>query len=92
MRPRKDDYSAMLAALETRMAREDIADALGVDEGKLDEIASGYVPERDVALQLRALAEGAKWRLASTSMKVIVAFVIVDTLVFAVLAAIFLLR
>ncbi|HEU0304925.1 MAG TPA: hypothetical protein VFR32_10135 [Gaiellaceae bacterium] len=89
---REDDYAAMLAALETRMPREDIADALGVDDGTLDEIASGYVPEKDVALQLRALAEGAKWRLASTSMKVIIAFVIADTIFFAILAAIFLLR
>jgi hypothetical protein len=90
--PKDDDYASMITALETRMPREDIADAIGVDKEKLDEIASGYMPHEDVAMRLRALAEGAKWRLASKSAKVIAVFVAVDIVFFSILTAVVLLR
>ena len=50
-----DDLAGMITTLEARMSRDDIASALGVEERELDEIASGYVPDEDVANRLRAL-------------------------------------
>ena len=51
------DYASMVAGLEERMERKDIAAALDVDEKTIDDIASGYVPDAHVAARLRALAE-----------------------------------
>jgi hypothetical protein len=77
----------MLATLEGRMSREDIASALGVEERKLDEIASGHVPDDDVADRLRALAaSGTSGRIVRISTKAILIFVIADAVFFAALA------
>ena len=50
------DFPAMIATLEERMSRKEIASAIGVEERELDEIASGYVPDKEIADRLRALA------------------------------------
>ena len=82
-----DDYAAMLATLEQRMAREDIAVALGVDQLDLDEIESGYAPNDEVAARLRALASsGASRTVMRIPVWAIVLFVAVDTLIFAGIA------
>jgi hypothetical protein len=83
----------MIATLEGRMSREDIASALGVDERKLDEIASGYVPDEDVANRLRALvASGVSGRVVRISTKAILIFVIADAVFFAAVAVFLLVR
>jgi DNA-binding Lrp family transcriptional regulator len=87
------DFPAMITTLEGRMSREDIASALGVDERKLDEIASGYVPEEDVANRLRALvASGVSGRVVRISTKAILIFVIADAVFFAAVAVFLLVR
>jgi hypothetical protein len=61
------DFAGMITTLEARMSRDDIASALGVEERELDEIASGYLPEKDVAERLRALvASGARGRVSAS--------------------------
>jgi hypothetical protein len=87
------DFPTMIATLEGRMSREDIASALGVDERKLDEIASGYVPDEDVANRLRALvASGVSGRVVRISTKAILIFVIADAVFFAAVAVFLLVR
>ena len=92
----KDDYAAMLAAVETQLPRDDIATELGVDENVLDEIASGYAPDAQVADRLRALASDdesdgglSRW---SMSPRAVAIFVAVDTIVFAIILAVVFLR
>ena len=75
------------------MSREDIASALGVEERELDEIASGYVPDEDVANRLRALvASGVSGRVVRIPIKALAAFVIFDVVFFAILATVLLAR
>lgn len=93
MNMRDDDYASMLAALDGRLTREDIATALGVEEQRLDEIASGYVPDPDVAERLRTLAGTKPDRAIFQSRRMlIVAFVVADLVFFAIVAALVLLR
>jgi hypothetical protein len=81
------DFPSMLATLEGRMSRADIASSLGVEERELDEIASGYVPDEEVANRLRALvASDAPARVVRISTKAIVVFVIADAVFFAAVA------
>jgi hypothetical protein len=83
----------MLATLEGRMSRTDIASSLGIEERELDEIASGYVPDDDVANRLRALASsGVRGRVLRIPTKAIVVFVIADAVFFAALAVVLVLR
>jgi len=88
-----DDLPAMLTTLEGRMSRSDIASALGVEESELDEIASGYLPDEDVANRLRTLAasRGSR-RVMRIPTKAILVFVIADAVFFAALAVVLLLR
>ena len=82
-----DDLAGMVTTLEARMSRDDIASALGVEERELDEIASGYVPDEDVANRLRELvASGATVRVTRIPTKAILIFVIADAVFFAALA------
>ncbi len=82
-----DDLAGMITTLEARMSRDDIASALGVEERELDEIASGYVPDADVANRLRSLvSSGASDRAVRISTKAILIFVIADAVFFAALA------
>ena len=77
----------MLTTVERRMSRDEIASAIGVEERELDEIASGYVPDEDVADRLRALvSSAASGRVVRISTKAIVIFVIADAVFFAALA------
>jgi hypothetical protein len=77
----------MIATLEGRMSRQDIASAIGVEERELDEISSGYVPDEEIADRLRALvATGTTARVARIPTKAIVIFVIADAVFFAALA------
>jgi hypothetical protein len=89
------DYAALLAQAEQRMSRPEIAEALGVDERELDEIASGYVPDDDVARRLQALAESGGRRVSigarSVSVWLLVVFVVCDLLFFGIAAAVFVL-
>jgi hypothetical protein len=88
-----DDYASMLATLEGRMSREDIAAALGVEERELDEIASGFTPDEDVGLRLRALAaSGARRSIMRIPVWAIVLFVAVDAVFFAAVAIFLLVR
>jgi hypothetical protein len=87
-----DDVPSLLATLESRMSREEIADALGIEERDLDEIASGYAPGDDVAKRLRALAASPPSRRTfRVSTKAVVAFIVADALFFVVLAVVLLL-
>ena len=82
-----DDYASMVGTLETRMSRADIAESIGVEEQEVDEIASGYVPDEEIADRLRALfASGGSGRVMRIPTKAIVIFVIADALFFAALA------
>lgn len=96
MAVRDDDLAATLLELEERLSRREIAARLGVDERRLDEIASGYLPEAEVAERLRALAgsgveaPGVPARRLSPAM--IAAFVVADTLLAVAVAALVLLR
>jgi hypothetical protein len=54
------DYASLVATLEERIERKDIATALGVDIKTIDDIASGYVPDDALATKLRALATSGK--------------------------------
>ena len=75
------------------MSRQDIASALDIDDRELGEIASGYMPDDEVAGRLRALAtSGGTRRIASISVKAMVIFVVADALFFAILAAVLVLR
>lgn len=88
-----DDYASLLATLDGRMPRGDIAAAIGVEERELEEIASGYVPDEEIGERLRALAaSGTSRRVMRIPGKWIVAFVIVDAIFFAGVAAYVLLR
>jgi hypothetical protein len=81
------DFPAMIATLEERMSRKDIASAIGVEDRELDEIASGYVPDEEIADRLRALAgSGMSGRAVRIPTKAIVIFVIADAVFFAALA------
>jgi hypothetical protein len=93
---RDDDYAAMLAKVDAQMPRDDIATELGVDEKVLDEIASGYVPEKEVADRLRTLAAddpgdggSSGWSMSRRSVVVVVA---VDLVVTAIVLGIVFLR
>jgi hypothetical protein len=82
-----DDFAAMLSTLEGRMSRKDIASALEVEDRELDEIASGFVPDEEVADRMRALvASDARGPVQRISTKAIVIFVIADAVFFAALA------
>jgi hypothetical protein len=75
------------------MSRNDIAAAIGVEERELDEIASGYVPDDDVADRLRSLvSSGTSDRVVRISTKAILIFVIADAVFFAALAVFLVLR
>jgi hypothetical protein len=89
----EDDYASMLAALEARLPREDIAAALGTEERVLDDIASGYAPDTDVAERLRSLAtaKADRSRLRGRGMLIVV-FVASDLIFFAIVAALVLFR
>ena len=81
------DFPAMIATLEERMSREEIASAIGVEERELEEIASGYVPDEEIADRLRMLAaSGTSGRVVRIPTKAIVIFVIADAVFFAALA------
>ncbi len=72
------------------MSRDDIASALGVDEEKLDEIASGYLPDEEVADRLRALAASPpSGRVLRVPTKAVAVFIIADALFFAIFAVVF---
>jgi hypothetical protein len=82
-----DDYATMVTELQTRMSRADIAESIGVEEQEVDEIASGYVPDEEIADRLRALvASGASGRVVRIPTKAILIFVIADAVFFAALA------
>jgi len=88
------DYASMVARLEERMERKDVAAALDVDEKTIDDIASGYVPGEHVAARLRALAEpetGADSRSPRVSRRMLMLFVICDAIFFVALAVVLLL-
>jgi hypothetical protein len=88
-----DDYASMVGELQSHMSRAEIAAEIGVEEQELDEIASGYVPDEEVGDRLRALAEaGGKSPGMRVPVWAIVAFVVFDTLLFAILALVLLLR
>ncbi len=71
-RPWTTTSPRMIKTLEARMSRRDIASALGVEERELDEIASGYVPDEEIADRLRALvASGASGRVVRIPTKAI---------------------
>ncbi len=92
MNVRGDDYAAMLTSVAARMPREDIAAAIGVEEQEVDEIASGYVPDEEIGARLRELAaSGGRRRGMRVPVWAIVAFVVFDTLLFAILMLVFLL-
>jgi hypothetical protein len=75
------------------MSRADIAAEIGVEEQELDEVASGYVPDEEIGARLRELAaSGGKKRGMRVPVWAIVAFVVFDTLLFAILAVFLLLR
>ena len=83
----------MVAELQTRMSRGEIAAAIGVEEQEVDEIASGYVPDEEIGLRLRELAaSGGKRSAMRVPVWAIVAFVVFDTLLFLILMLVFLLR
>jgi hypothetical protein len=83
----------MLVALEGRLSRADVAAALGVDERRLDEIASGYAPSPDVAERLRSLASSKPDRPTLRDRRtMVIAFVAMDLVFFAGVAAFVLLR
>ena len=83
----------MVNELQSRMSRGEIATAIGVEEQEVDEIASGYVPDEDVGSRLRELAaSGAGRRGMRVPVWAVVAFVVFDTLLFAILLLVFLLR
>jgi hypothetical protein len=88
------DFPAMIETLETRMSRRDIASAIGVEEQEVEEIASGYVPEEEVGDRLRELvASGERSRrIMRIPVWAVVMFVVVDSLIFAALAAFLALR
>jgi hypothetical protein len=87
------DFPAMIATLEGRMSRQDIAAAIGVEERELDEISSGYVPDEEIADRLRALvASGVRGRVVRIPTNAIVIFVIADAVFFAALAAFLVLK
>jgi hypothetical protein len=82
-----DDYATMVTELQTRMSRTDIAESIGVEEQEVDEIASGYVPDEEIADRLRALvASGASGRVVRIPTKAILIFVIAEAVFFAALA------
>jgi hypothetical protein len=82
-----DDYATMVTELQTRMSRADIAESIGVEEQEVDEIASGYVPDEEIADRLRALvASGASGRVVRIPTKAILIFVIAEAVFFAALA------
>lgn len=88
-----EDYASVLATLDARMPRKDIAEAVGVEERELDEIASGYVPDEEIGERLRALAaSGTTGRVMRIPRKAIVIFVIADAVFFMALAVVLLAR
>ena len=88
-----DDYASMVATLDARMSREEIASAIGVEERELEEIASGYVPDEEIGDRLRTLATTGEVGPARRIPRMwIVAFVAFDMLFFAGVAAYVLLQ
>jgi len=90
---REDDYASMIATVESWMPREKIAEALGVEERELDDIASGGVPGEDVAVRLRALAasDGKRGTFVFTSgrrltLTGVITFLVMDLIVVAAIA------
>ena len=88
-----DDYAVMVAELQSRMSRGEIAVAIGVEEQEVDEIASGFVPDEEVGSRLRELAaSGGRRSGMRVPVWAVVTFVVFDTLLFAILAVVLLLR
>ena len=86
------DYATMVAELELRMSRGEIAAAIGVEEQEVDEIASGYVPDEEIGARLRELAaSGGTRRGMRVPVWAVVAFLVFDTLLFVILMLVFLL-
>lgn len=75
------------------MSRGEIAAAIDVEEQEVDEIASGYVPDEEIGARLRELAasSGTRRRMR-VPVWAVVTFVVFDTLLFAILLLVFLLR
>ena len=87
-----DDYATMVAELESRMSRGEIAAAIGVEEQEVEEIASGYVPDEEIGARLRELAvSGGRRRGMRVPVWAVIAFVVFDTLLFVILMLVFLL-
>jgi hypothetical protein len=99
MEIRDDDLASTVLELEQRMPRGDIAAALGVDEDDVAEIASGYLPDADVAARLRRLASSPEaptapatrtaMRLSGTAIAIVI---LADLVFFALVAAFVFLR
>ncbi len=93
MELREDDYASLLAGAEEKLSRQDIAAVLGVDERRLDDIASGYVPDAETAKRLRDLAASDPERVTTSSRRTLIAaFVAMDLVFFAGLATFLFLR
>lgn len=99
MEIRDEDLASTVLDLEQRMSRRDIAAALGIDGNEVAAIASGYLPDAEVANRLRRLASSpepspptATGTAARISGAVIVAFVLADLVFFALVAAFVFLR
>ena len=83
----------MVGELQRRLSRAEIAAEIGVEERELDEIASGYVPDEEIAGRLRDLSEsGGKSAGMRIPVWAVVLFVVVDAFIFAVLAVVLFLR
>ena len=83
----------MVAELQSRMSRGEIAVAIGVEEQEVDEIASGFVPDEEVGSRLRELAaSGGRRSGMRVPVWAVVTFVVFDTVLFAILAVVLLLR
>ena len=53
--PAEDDFAAMLASLDGRIERRELARALGVKKSELDLIEIGHAPKPETADRLRAV-------------------------------------
>lgn len=83
----------MVNQLEAHMSRADIAASIGVEPQEVEEIASGFVPDEEVGERLRELvASGRRGRRMRVPVWAVVAFVVVDTVVFAIVAVVLLVR
>jgi len=85
------DYASLVATLEERIERKDIATAVGVDVKTIDDIASGYVPDDALATKLRALATSGKADdpgSTKVSRRMLTLFVVCDAIFFVALGVV----